>query len=241
MNPNDLRFDNVLGEEYDILKLAYPHYDELQRRLSSVIADHHKDRETETIKVLEIGCGTGITTKFLLDCDPRITITAIDNDKKMLEQIKENLETWNVKDRVLLVEAEVGAYLTSVSDFTFDAVASSFVLHNLELNFRQKVISEIFKVLKTGGIFVNGDKYANDDPKKRAEIYKEQIARYDIFDTINRSDYKKEWVEHMDRDEKEDLVFFEGEAKKYMEKVGFREVKTNYREMMEAIISGIKE
>jgi len=131
-------------------------------------------------------------------------------------------------------------YVKEIPDDSFDAVASGFVLHNFGRTDRNILIAEIHRVLKPGGIFVNADKYAHDDPEKRATVYKEQIARYDVYDTIGRSDYKKEWVEHMERDEKEDLVFFEGEAKKYMEKLGFRNIKTNYREMMEAVVSGVK-
>ena len=59
----------MLGEEYDLLKLAYPHYDQLELSASEVITAHFADSDLLTIRTLEIGCGSGITTKFLLECD----------------------------------------------------------------------------------------------------------------------------------------------------------------------------
>ncbi len=205
MTQADHRFGNVLGEEYDLLKLAYPHYDRLQKEIGNVISDHFKGSDQKAISALEIGCGTGITTKFLLECDSRLHIVAVDNEKKMLDQIKVNIDRWNAASRIDLVESEVSAYLKSTPDASFDVVASGFVVHNFEQKFRDSVIAEIFRVLKPGGLFVNGDKYAHNDPQIRAKIYKEQIERYNVYDGIGRSDYKKEWVEHMDRDEKDDL------------------------------------
>lgn len=240
MSQSEQRFDNVLGEEYDLLKLAYPHYDDLERAAAKTISDHYVGSEQKIIQTFEIGCGSGITTKFLLEADPRLHIVAIDSEPKMLHTFRKNLVSWQAENRVDLVESDAFKYIKTIDDNTFDAVASGFVLHNFETGIRDQLISEIYRILKPGGIFVNADKYAHDDPVKRAEIYKKQIERYDIYDTIGRSDYKKEWVAHMDRDEKDDLVFFEGKAKEYMTKIGFKNVKTNYREMMEAVVSGVK-
>ena len=76
-----LRFEGVIGgSEYDLLKLAMPHYDELQAQIGAVVREHLSSlMYHKRFKVLEIGPGSGITTKALLDCDPRITITAVDN------------------------------------------------------------------------------------------------------------------------------------------------------------------
>src|SRR3989344_6454871 len=95
------RFDNVLGEEYDLLKLAYPHYDQLELSASEVITAHFADSDLLTIRTLEIGCGSGITTKFLLECDQRLHVVAIDNEPKMLKAFRENLVKWEAEDRVI--------------------------------------------------------------------------------------------------------------------------------------------
>jgi tRNA (cmo5U34)-methyltransferase len=240
MNSNDKRFDNALGEEYELLKLAYPHYDSFETMIGTVIAEHFKDNPLSSIKTLEIGSGTGITTKFLLECDPRLQIVAVDNEKKMMEQISENLKRWDAVSRVTLIEKEIMDYLKDVPDASFDVVTSGFVLHNIENGTRDKLIAEIYRILKPDGIFVNGDKYSENDPVVRQEIYEKQIARFDVYDSIGRSDYKKEWLEHMARDEESDLLFIEGKAKEFMISLGFKHVATNYREMMEAILSGVK-
>ncbi len=67
----------------------------------------------------------------------------------------------------------------------------------------------------------NGDKYAQDDSNLHAETLRKQRVRYDRYETIGRPDYKRAMIEHMERDEKDDLIFRENEAKRFMELVGF--------------------
>jgi len=233
-------FNNILGEEYDLLKLVYPHYDRIQESVGDVFSEHFKSNANPHIKTLEVGSGTGITTKVLLGCSPKIRIIAVDNEEKMMEQLETNLHEWHATDQVVLVKKDIESYLKEVSDNTFNCVVSGNVIHNMDQSEKERIVSEIYRVLKPGGIFINADKYANSDPEVREKVFQEQISRYNVYDTIGRSDYKKEWLEHMHNDERPERIFIEGVAKSYMIKIGFKKVTTHYREMMEAVVSGIK-
>ena len=119
-------------------------------------------------------------------------------------------------------------------------MATGFVIHNIEYRLREKLIAEIYRVLRHGGIFVNADKIARDDMEKRAEVYVEQIRRFDVFDEIGKPDIKTEWIEHYKIDEQPHIVYVESIALAQMSRVGFRGASVIYREMMEAVVVGAK-
>ncbi|MFA6432541.1 MAG: class I SAM-dependent methyltransferase [Candidatus Paceibacterota bacterium] len=234
------RFSNVLGDEYDRLKEMMPHYDRHQEQVALAFSQHSRWPYITAPRILEIGPGTGITTKRLLEAEPHARIVAVDNEPKMITQLRANLQQWGMSERVLIVEAEIGDYLAGVGANEFHFVVSSFVLHNLESGRRNGLVGEIYRVLLPGGLFVNGDKYAQDDEDERALAYRRQISRFKIYDLNHKSNYGAEWITHYERDRQPDLLFIEGVAKKDMRKIGFEKVITTYREAMEAVITGQK-
>lgn len=234
------RFGGTLGEEYDLFKLSVPHIGEFEKAIADEVTLNFKDSKAFEIKVLELGSGTGITTKFLLEADPRVHIVAVDNEKVMMNQISENIKFWQEEYRVELHLEDIFEYLKSVDDGFFDVVASGYVLHNFSQTFRNKILADIYRVLKPDGLFVNGDKYARDDASEQEKVFAEQVRRFDVYDSIGRSDYKAEWIKHYQEDERPEVVFKEGNAKKYMESLGFKNVQSTYRKMMEAVIVGTK-
>lgn len=234
------RFQGLTGTEYELIKLSVPHYDQLEEAIANEVHNKFKNSEVDKIELLEIGSGTGVTTKFLLDVDSRVIVTAVDNEPIMMKQLSENIKLWNAENRVILQLNDILDYLKNIKDNSFDIVASSFVLHNFKRDFRNKVITEIYRVLKPAGLFVNGDKYAVDNEEDHKKNYKDQLERFKIYDSIGRPDYKEEWIKHYTEDERPETIFIEGEAKKYMEVLGFRDIKTVYREQLEAVIIGVK-
>jgi ubiquinone/menaquinone biosynthesis C-methylase UbiE len=91
--------------------------------------------------VLELGCGTGYFTRELVKLN--IEIDAIDISPELIEEAKHIIKDKNVS---FLVQ---NAYETHFNAALFDAVIGSSVLHHLEIT---KAISEIFRVLKPGGV-----------------------------------------------------------------------------------------
>jgi ubiquinone/menaquinone biosynthesis C-methylase UbiE len=93
------------------------------------------------MKALELGCGTGFFTAEIAASGA--SITAIDISPDLLQEAAENVKADNV---TFLCE---NAYAMSFPDASFDSVIGSSVLHHLEL---EQALSEIFRVLKDGGI-----------------------------------------------------------------------------------------
>lgn len=233
----DARFSGVLGSDYGLRYLAMPYNDEFQGTIKDTLKTHFADKPDSEFNVVEAGCGTGITTIRILDADPRIKIVAIDNEKKMIEQAEQTLA--DLKDRVKFVEADILSVLEETVDASVDAFSSCLTIHNFPAEYREKVIGEVARVLKSGGIFINADKYAFDDLEAHLRSLDEQIQSFDVFDTIGRPDVKEAWTKHYHQDENTKIT--ESEQIKILEDLGFEDIKVIFRKSMEAVITARKK
>ncbi|MCX7900297.1 MAG: class I SAM-dependent methyltransferase, partial [Methylocystis sp.] len=155
---NDNPFSGPIGAEYDLLRLMCPNHALLAQRLGEAVAAW---RPGEALSGVEIGCGTGISTLALLAGRSDLALTAIDSAKKMLDQARENLADY--AGRVIFLENDAYGALCALPDRSVDLVASNYAIHNFPGNYRAQVLAEIHRVLKPGGLFINGDRYALDD------------------------------------------------------------------------------
>lgn len=92
-------------------------------------------------KVLEVGCGTGLLTSFLMETGA--DITAIDVSKELLDIAESRI---NSKNLIFKLE---NAYATNFPDSYFDFVVGSSVLHHLDL---EKALKEFQRILKPNGV-----------------------------------------------------------------------------------------
>ncbi len=95
------------------------------------------------MKVLELGCGTGLLTREIVT--KKVLLTSIDISPDLMEIAKKNIIDSNVE---FIIE---NACQMSFNDQTFNAVIGSSVLHHLDID---SALSEIFRVLKPGGHIV---------------------------------------------------------------------------------------
>jgi SAM-dependent methyltransferase len=115
------------------------------------------------LRILEIGAGTGRSTRFMHLMLPKARIVATDLSAVYLEQARKRLPG-NLQ--VDFLQADGGAL--PFADQQFDAVYSVFLFHELPLTARKQLLLEARRVLKPGGFFgmvdsiQNGDKPAFD-------------------------------------------------------------------------------
>jgi len=98
------------------------------------------------IRILEIGCGTGLLTEHLPDCD-RQKVFSFDIYDAFVKKTMDKTRKLNKSFHFLVSDAE---YLP-FADGSFDIVVGLSVLHHLKLDIAQR---EINRVLKPGGGFI---------------------------------------------------------------------------------------
>ena len=238
----DKRFHGKAGEEYNLFKLACPHFEELENSLGKIIQEKFQDKNNSEIKVLEIGCGPGFTTLIILDSDKKIKIVAVDNESIMIEQAKDILKEFIDNKRVQLIEDDALEFLEKQDSDSFDVFASGFTLHNFPNDFREKVLKEIYRVLKPEGIFVNADKYALDNELEHKKSLKWQLQQFkEKYSLINRPDLIKEWTNHYLEDDKPNVIMKESDSIKAMNKIGFKDINVVFRKQMDAVLFARKK
>lgn len=234
MRQREKRFEGLLGKHYRLFTLACPHYHTLQYLVKNEIRNFAKNKKQERIKVCEIGPGIGYTTKAILESDPRVHLLSIDDEKVMIEQARTYVGKGG--KRVEFVLKDGLAFLKTLESGSIDVFASVFTLHNWTESYRDQVITEVFRVLKSGGIFVNADKYAHPDPRKHEKQLTLQLKQLNIFEEINIPQLKSAWVQHYLEDNQPGVIMKEDRAVQQMKEVGFAAVDVFSRINMEAVL-----
>ncbi|MBU0572820.1 class I SAM-dependent methyltransferase [Patescibacteria group bacterium] len=98
----------------------------------------------KSLRILEIGCGTGEYTKAIASRLPQSSVVALDISEKIIKVARRKCAEL---DNVSFITKN--AYSTGFKKGTFDVVCGYYVLHHLYLT---KINIEIARVLKPGGI-----------------------------------------------------------------------------------------
>jgi tRNA (cmo5U34)-methyltransferase len=230
------RFSGVLGDDYNLFAKSVPYYDRMQDVVGEQVAKYVETSGKDSVTFIEAGTGTGLTSIRVLGADARVFLIGIDNEKKMLDQARLVLKEF--EGRMRYIQGDLLESLRRQLDGLADGFVSGYTLHNFPPEYRDQVFSEIKRVLKSGGIFINADKYALDDLQAHKQTLEDQIQAFDVYDGLGRSDVKNEWTEHYNEDEK--IKISESEQVTILENLDFLDVKKVFREGMDAIIVATK-
>ncbi len=233
-------FSGRIGTDYDILELICPMAAELSRRVGAVVAGLPSSPEGR-LAVLEIGCGTGVTTRALLEGRAGLEVIAIDNEPTMLEQAQGNLSDDLGSGRVRLVEADALSALRDLPSASADVVASAYTIHNFLDDYRTLVLAEIFRVLRPGGSFVNGDRYALDDALEQTRLTQAEAKRYmEVLLALGRTDLLEPWILHLFSDASPERVMRLGPARELLRAIGFDRVEVLFRESFDTVLTAVR-
>src|SRR5919206_4052560 len=117
-------------------------YVELQRETARATAGLRAER------ILELGIGTGETTRRVLELHPRAHLTAIDSSAAMLARAREAFPTADL--RVARLE-------DLLPEGPFDLVVSTLAVHHLDAPGKADLFRRVAAALAPGGRFVLAD------------------------------------------------------------------------------------
>lgn len=107
-------------------------------------------------KILDLGCGDGILTAAVLQQYPYASGVLLDISEPMLQAAKEKLVNYKDKLSFLLLDYGDSRWVESVKTAgPFDVIISGFSIHHQNDDRKQELYSEIYELLKSGGLFLN--------------------------------------------------------------------------------------
>ena len=232
-------FSGVIGQDYEMLKLICPLMTEMSRLVAETVRGYTTTQSK--LNVVELGGGTGIATLALLTARDDSQIVSIDNEPTMQNQAKQNLKAWHDEGRVMFNGEDALSALQAMPSDSVDVVASAYTLHNFMDSYRQQVIRECYRVLKPGGLFINGDRYALDDISHHTRVIQEEVAGYfKVLTGINRLDLLEHWIVHLFSDESENHVMRESSALRQLQEAGFSGISCTNRMEVNALVKAKK-
>ena len=231
----ELRFSGKLGTEYELLTQACPHYFNFQNAVTESV----KRDENESFTALEVGTGPGETTEIFVNHFLNAKIKCVDNEIEMIKKAKNNLKSFG--NRISILYFDALEFVKSCDSNSIDVFFSGFTLHNFDKSYRKEFLKEVFRILKSGGQFINGDKYALDNLDERHKAFNWSIQRYlEVYPQNDRDDFCYDWIVHMGEDENPKKLMIESDSIQEMKSIGFKNISITYREHMEAVLSAEK-
>lgn len=232
-------FAGVIGKEYEMLRLVCPSAAEMSRLVGNELAK--VPNAGLPLNVVELGGGTGITTLALLTVQDHLQILSVDNEPTMQNQAKQALKNWYEQGKLIFSDLDALSALQQIETASVDVVASAYTLHNFLDSYRAGVIVETYRVLKPGGRFINGDRYALDDISQHTLMIQQEVAGYfKVFTEINRLDLLEHWLVHLFSDESANHVMREATALQQLKTAGFSDIQLTHRKEVNALVTALK-
>lgn len=236
----DAMFSGVIGQDYEMLNLICPLATKMSR-LVGAAASEYSSYKTDNLTVVELGGGTGITTLSLLTASDKFNILSIDNEPVMQDQAKKHLHKWAAEGKLTFCGDDALTALKNITTNSVDLVASAYTLHNFLDTYRREVIQEIFRILKPGGQFINGDRYGLDNVSKHTRTIQKEISGYfKVLTQINKLDVLEHWIVHLFNDESENHVMRESIALTQLRDAGFSDISLSHRLEVNALVTATK-
>jgi tRNA (cmo5U34)-methyltransferase len=185
--------------------------------------------EDKKIKVIDLGCGTGIITKMVKARYPLAVIHCVDIAKNMLEVARHKLSAY---PDLTYEEADLSHY--SFPD-SYDAVLSSLALHHLALDKdKMDFYSKVYAALNPGGVFFNADNVLGSN----GILQENNMVHWKYF--MRKSVTQDELHKWMDTSKKEDHPAILMEQLHWLRAIGFVDTDVIWKYFNFAVYGGFK-
>lgn len=225
----------TLGLNYQIFKRSVPHHDKLQNTIAKYV------KSSNNGVCIDLGCGLGYTTEAVLKLFTPKHLYLVDYDKRMIEFVSQNKKITNKDDiKITVSNEDILSFLNCIRDNSIDCIYSCWVIHNLKKTERSKVVKEIYRVLKKGGFFINGDKYSEMNKVNHLKSFNWQENEYNkaIIKYPKDKLIYKGWISHYHEDDKN--RFTEKEQIDLAKSLGFRKYEFMERFYLETVFKAQK-
>lgn len=197
----------------------------------------------QTLKVLDLGVGTGAFTLRFLEKYSNSAVLAIDGSSSMLELAKARLAEYAHRVEYLVSDfREIPATILEAD--AFDVVISSYALHHLSADEKLSLLRSVVPTIRPGGWVLNADIVVAESPdiERRIQVLRvdgvTQRAPVDDERFCNSASTKKylEEMEELEQDQPQTLA----DDIRVLRESGIEDADVFWKEFREAVIGGSK-
>ena len=210
-------------------------------------------------QALDLGCGPGSLSERLLNRFPHAQCTALDFDPLLLELGRTCLGDMGGRLRWVEADLRQADWAGSLGRGRFDAVLSTTALHWLSPEELKNVYAEAWKRMRKGGILLNGDRATIGPAERELRRLTTDAHMRTLKKRVGKSPehpWRNWWGEVRSRQELLPLLEerhrrFRNEEHwdpdlpatthlRYLRGVGFSEASVVWRELINAVMVGLK-
>lgn len=219
-----LRFNDAAANYDKQRKLFIPCYDDYYGIVQSFL----KYNKIKAKSVLDLGAGTGLLTKFIMDVLPHASYTLIDLSEKMLEIAKSRFSDCHN------LNYETKDYVSNFPNGKFDLIVSALSIHHLEENVKQNLYGRIYDSLNDNGCLINLDQF-NADSEDVNNFYTAYWYDFIQKNGINEVDIKS-WLQRRELDKENSISM----SIQMIKNAGFNNVECIYQYMKFGVLAAYK-
>lgn len=130
----------------------------LKTYISSIIAGKKE------VRLLDIGCGSGVFLKCALEANPNSTGLGIDIDEEVVNQARENMKQWGIDDKFVILKSDILGQSDEIKE-TYDVITLCNVLYYFPVEKRIDLFKRLRSFLSEEGVvaLVNSMQSENGD------------------------------------------------------------------------------
>jgi tRNA (cmo5U34)-methyltransferase len=219
-----------------VFDLAAEDYDRTRRRLVPGFDDFYRaaidliqfPRES-SLKVLDLGAGTGLMSAFIAYSFPNARITMVDISNEMLERARARFELAGPRFRF-----EVSDYGVDRIQEKYDAIVSALSIHHLSDEQKRSLFKRIHGALNDDGVFVNAEQFRCATPERHKFHHERWLTRVRELGVDDRD--LAAALERMKFDRAATLE----DQLEWMREAGFRDIDCAYKNLIFAVYCGLK-
>jgi ubiquinone/menaquinone biosynthesis C-methylase UbiE len=193
---------------------------------------------TDVNRILDVGAGSGLLSRILLERYPAAQAVLVDYSDPMLEAARQQ---FNEKQATICkADLNTPSWIESVrSHAPFDVVVSGYAIHHLADERKRALYREIYEVLAPGGVFVNVEHVAS--PTDWVEsLFIESFAD-NLYAATQHEGYTREQiVERLHEDDGDICASVESQCE-WLRQIGFQHVDCYMKIYALAVFGGCKQ
>jgi len=199
----------------------------------------------EVKSFLDLGCGDGILSASILQAYPKAKGILLDFSMPMMQAAEEKLKGYSRNLEFVTFDYADPKWTELVSHRApFDVVVSGFSIHHQPDKRKRRIYSEIYELLRHGGMFINMEHVQPKSPWAH-EVFNETFVD-SIYELTGRQGKKltrsKVAEEYYNRPDKEANVLAPVEKQcEWLRNIGFKDVDCYFKILELAVFGGRKK